>query len=112
MATRVRFLPSEVPKNDLRALIQDLGTENIRLQCTLRVLLSGAVPDENIEKLIENPFGPEWIEYDDSLRARLWMSSEIFRDCVEEMGRAAQELQDKLCLKDGHHVSDRCSPVS
>lgn len=84
---------------NLKALIRDLETEHIRLQTTCELLLDGIAPPSVIDKLIQNPFGPDWKPYNDHLRLRLWTTAGKFEEQVAEMQNAANELRTKLCLE-------------
>ncbi|KAH7196352.1 uncharacterized protein B0J16DRAFT_225 [Fusarium flagelliforme] len=83
---------------DLRALIQDLETERVRLQTTCEVLLDGIAPLSRIDDIVNKPFGPEWKQFDANIRGRLWTSMDTFRDNAREMQEAAEELSEKLGL--------------
>ena len=84
---------------NLKALIRDLETENIRLQTTCELLLDGIAPPSVVDKLIQTPFGPDWKPYNDQLRLRLWTTAGKFEEQVVEMRNAADELRAKLCLE-------------
>ncbi|CAG7561089.1 unnamed protein product [Fusarium equiseti] len=85
-------------ERDLRALIQDLETEKVRLQTTCEVLLDGIAPLSRIDDIVKKPFGPEWKQFDENIRGRLWTSMDTFRDKAKEMEEAAEELSEKLGL--------------
>ena len=53
---------------DLKALLQDLETEQVRLQTTCEVLLDGIAPLSRIDDMVEKPFGPEWEQFSDDIR--------------------------------------------
>ncbi|KAK0651026.1 hypothetical protein B0T16DRAFT_442612 [Cercophora newfieldiana] len=86
-------------QRNLKTLIRDLETEQIRLQTTCELLLDGVAPPSVIDQLIQTPFGPEWKPYNDQLRLRLWTTSGKFEEQVAELQRAAQELRTKLGLE-------------
>ncbi|KAK7425983.1 hypothetical protein QQZ08_007565 [Neonectria magnoliae] len=84
---------------DLKALIQDLETEQVRLRTTCEVLLDGLAPLSKIDDLVEKPFGSEWDQFHDDIRVRLWTATEKFKEQAKEMQEAAEELRDKLCIE-------------
>ncbi|KAH6987131.1 hypothetical protein EDB80DRAFT_589897 [Ilyonectria destructans] len=86
-------------ERSLKALIQDLETEQVRLRTTCEVLLEGIVPLSMIDTLLETPFGPQWEPYDHQLRLRLWTSSGKFEEQATEMQKAAEELKNNLCIQ-------------
>ncbi|RSL54798.1 hypothetical protein CEP54_009669 [Fusarium duplospermum] len=84
---------------DLKALIQDLETEQVRLQTTCEVLLDGIAPLSRIDDMVEKPFGPEWEQFSDDIRERLWKGTDKFKEHAKEMQEAAEELREKLCME-------------
>jgi hypothetical protein len=92
---------------DLRALIQDLETEQVRLRTTCEVLLDGIAPLSRIDDIVKKPFGPEWKQFDENIRGRLWTSMDTFRDNAREMEKAAEELSEKL----GHNADNQVSII-
>ncbi|KAF9770810.1 hypothetical protein IL306_011580 [Fusarium sp. DS 682] len=90
---------------DLKALIQDLETEQIRLQTTCEVLLDGIAPLSRIDEMVKKPFGPEWEQFSDNIRERLWTTMGTFEEHAKEMQEAAQELREKLCIKEDGQVN-------
>lgn len=92
-------------ERDLRTLIRDLETEQVRLRTTCEILLDGVAPYSIIDSLIESPFGSEWKPYKDQLRLRLWSSSAKFEHHVLEMQKAILDLKDKLCIQANGKVS-------
>ncbi|KAK7413083.1 hypothetical protein QQX98_008031 [Neonectria punicea] len=84
---------------DLKALIQDLETEQVRLRTTCEVLLDGLAPLSRIDDLVEKPFGPEWDQFHDDIRVRLWTATDKFQEHAKEMQEATEELKDKLCIE-------------
>ena len=70
---------------DLRALIQDLESEQVRLRTTCEVLLDSIAPLSRIDDIVKKPFGPEWKQFDENIRGRLWTSMNTFRDNAREM---------------------------
>lgn len=92
-------------QRNLKALVRDLETEQLRLQTTCELLLDGIAPPSAIDKLIQTPFGPEWKPYNDRLRLRLWTTSGKFEGQVAELQSATDELKAKLCLGPDGSVS-------
>ncbi|KAH6623813.1 hypothetical protein F5144DRAFT_519275, partial [Chaetomium tenue] len=86
-------------KRNLKALVHDLETEQIRLETTCEVLLDGIVPHSLIDRPVRAPLGPEWALYSDQLRLRLWTTSTKFEEQVSQMLGAVKELQAKLCME-------------
>lgn len=86
-------------KRNLKALVHDLETEQIRLETTCEVLLDGIVPSSAVDRMIRTPLGPEWKLYNDQLKLRLWTTSKKFEEQVVEMQTAALKLQAKLCIE-------------
>ena len=86
-------------QRNLRALIHDLETEQIRLETTCEVLLDGIVPPSAMDRMIRTPLGPEWKRYDDQLKLRLWTTSKRFEEQVAEMQNAAADLRARLCVE-------------
>ncbi|KAI8649928.1 hypothetical protein NCS56_01444000 [Fusarium sp. Ph1] len=84
---------------DLKALVQDLETEQVRLQTTCEVLLDGIAPLSRIDDMVEKPFGPEWEQFSDDIRERLWKGTGKFKEHVKEMQEAAEELRVKLYME-------------
>ncbi|KAM0739757.1 hypothetical protein ACQRIT_004941 [Beauveria bassiana] len=98
-------------ERDLRCLVQDLETEQVRLRTTCEMLLDGVVPYSLIDELINKPFGAEWKPYREQLRLRLWSSSATFEGQMLEMQKAAVELRDMLSIQANGKTSikDRAS---
>ena len=83
-------------KRDLTELIQDLQTEEACLRNTCELLISGVAPCSVVDKLVENPLGPEWNQFDKQLRLRLWRTHGEFVKQATELLAATRELQEKL----------------
>ncbi|KAJ3459399.1 hypothetical protein MRS44_015472 [Fusarium solani] len=102
---------------DLKALVQDLETEQVRLQTTCEVLLDGIAPLSRIDDMVEKPFGPEWEQFSDDIRERLWKGTGKFKEHAKEMQEAAEELREKLYMEaDGKarattHFKPRCTSL-
>ncbi|KAM7204679.1 hypothetical protein V8F20_003463 [Naviculisporaceae sp. PSN 640] len=86
-------------KRTLKYLLQDLETEQVRLETTCEVLLDGIVPHDAIDSLIRNPLGSEWKQYNEKLRLRLWTRAQRFEEQIAEMQAAVEELRRKLCIE-------------
>ncbi|KAF4991531.1 hypothetical protein FDECE_14005 [Fusarium decemcellulare] len=84
---------------DLKALIQDLETEQVRLQTTCEVLLDSIAPLTRIDTMVKKPFGPEWDQFSDEIRERLWTATDKFKEHAKEMQEAAEELREKLSVE-------------
>lgn len=91
--------------SDLTDIIRDLENEQLILQNTCELLLSGIAADSAFELLSADPFGPGWKQYDDQVRLRLWRSSHVFQERVGEMRQAALDLRQKLAIDDNGEVS-------
>jgi hypothetical protein len=85
---------------DLKALIQDLETEQLCLKTTFEVLLEGIVPFSMIDDLIKDPFGVSWEIFNHQLRLRLWDSLAKFERHALDMQKAVLELRGKLNIHD------------
>lgn len=92
-------------RRDLDCLIRDLKTEHQILQNTCELLLKGIAPDSALDAMIEEPFGAEWEAYNNEIHLRLWRSSTVFKERVEEMREAALDLQRKLAIDGDGKVS-------
>ena len=92
-------------ESDLNCLIRDLKTEQVTLQNTCETLLDGIAPDGIINSMIERPFGTEWNVYNNQVQLRLWRSSSVFKQHMEDMREAALELQRKLAIDGDGKVS-------
>ncbi|KAK2604305.1 hypothetical protein N8I77_007248 [Diaporthe amygdali] len=85
-------------RRDLDCLIRDLKTEHQILQNTCEILLKGIAPDSVLDAMIEEPFGADWEAYNNEVQLRLWRSSIVFKERIEEMREAALDLQRKLAI--------------
>ena len=83
---------------ELRSLIRNLETEKVKLQNVCEKLLDGLVPPSQIEEMVDNPLGNLWMEEETrkKIRARLWRSSNIFEETINEMRDAIEEMKEKL----------------
>lgn len=83
----------------LKYLLQDLETEQVRLETTCEVLLDSIVPHDVIDRLIRTPLGSEWKQYNEKLRLRLWSTAQRFEEQIAELQVAVEELRTKLCIE-------------
>lgn len=88
-------------QRELRTLARGLETERVNLQNVFERLLIRIADAPDIEKMIENPFGPLWKEEHNpevyhKIRQRLWRSARVFEGNVNEIHKALEELQEKL----------------
>ena len=85
---------------ELRSLIRTLETEHAKLQNVCEKLLMGIVPETQIEIMINDPLGLAWQNRDVSakIRLRLWRSSKIFEENLQDMEETMEELKSKLGL--------------
>ena len=93
-------------KRDIDYLIRDLGTEQQILQNTCETLLKGIVPDSKLDEMIDDPFGPDWKQYDDQIRLRLWRSHDTFQERLAEMHEASVKLREMLAIQDDGKVRE------
>ena len=85
-------------ERELRSLIRNLETEKVKLQNVCEKLLDGLVSPSQIEEMVDNPLGILWTEEETQkkIRDRLWRSSSIFAQTVNEMKDAIDEIKEKL----------------
>lgn len=102
---RSTFSSLKKARHDLDCLIRDLKTEHQILQNTCEILLKGIAPDSVLDDMIEEPFGGPWKAYNNEVQLRLWRSSAVFKERIEEMREAALELQRKLAIDGDGKVS-------
>ncbi|KAK4177090.1 hypothetical protein QBC36DRAFT_139588 [Triangularia setosa] len=90
---RLRFATKE-----LKSVTRNLQTEHIKLQNVYERLLADIVPESQIETMINNPFGPLWSapETASRIQRRLWRSSKLFQEIVDDMHNAMDEIKQKL----------------
>lgn len=101
------FSAHRTAKRDLTELIQDLQTEEACLRNTCELLISGVAPRSMVDKLVENPLGPEWNQFDKQLRLRLWMTHGEFKNQARKLLAATQELQEMLRVHQDGKVCGR-----
>lgn len=92
-------------QRDLKYLIRDLETEHQILQNTCEILLKGIAPDSVLDALVERPLGGGWEVYNNEVQLRLWRSSTVFKERIEEMREAALSLQRKLAIDEEGKVN-------
>ncbi|KAK0667759.1 hypothetical protein QBC41DRAFT_395130 [Cercophora samala] len=90
---RLRFATKEA-----KSLTRSLQTEHIKLQNVYEKLLADIVPERQIEAMINEPFGPLWSAPDTAIRIqqRLWRSSKLFQEVLNDMNDAMAEIRQKL----------------
>ncbi len=83
---------------ELKSMVRVLDTEHAKLQNVCEKLLTGIVPDAEIESMINDPFGKAWQsrEISAKIRLRLWRSFTVFEDGLRDMNEAMEELKCKM----------------
>jgi hypothetical protein len=84
--------------SELRSLNRQLTTERAKLYNVCDLLISDAVPNQDIEPMLLNPFGPLWkaTETSDKIRRRLWDAYKPFEETVIEVEEALQSIMQRL----------------
>ncbi|KFG87271.1 hypothetical protein MANI_012648 [Metarhizium anisopliae] len=92
----------------MHALARSLRTEQRILENTCETLLGGVVPADCVKPLLAEPFGPLWQDDKISLEVerRLDYTTEDFKDLVESIKEALQELRVKLDLGSDMEVKE------
>lgn len=92
-------------RRHIKNLIQDLETEHCKLENVLEQLLSEIARQDQIEEMIQNPFGPLWNDrsIQDRVQKRLWKSEKVFRNNVEGIKEAVDELKERLGIDGDFH---------
>ncbi|EFY99832.1 mitochondrial ATP synthase gamma subunit-like protein [Metarhizium robertsii] len=92
----------------MHALARSLRTEQRILENTCETLLGGVVPADCVKPLLAEPFGPLWRDDKISLEVerRLDYTTEDFKDLVENIKEALQELRVKLDLGSDMEVKE------
>ncbi|KAF5137019.1 hypothetical protein E5D57_000794 [Metarhizium anisopliae] len=92
----------------IHALAWSLRTEQRILENTCETLLGGVVPADCVKPLLAEPFGPLWRDDKISLEVerRLDYTTEDFKDLVEGIKEALQELRVKLDLGSDMEVKE------
>ncbi|KAK5653256.1 hypothetical protein OQA88_9155 [Cercophora sp. LCS_1] len=93
--------------SELRSINRQLTTERSRFYNVCEQLLSDVVPQNDIEPMLQDPFGPLWQAENTNkrIRRRLWNSYEPFETTVMEVQEALRTIQEKLSVdvtRDGH----------
>lgn len=109
---RTILISFENTESDLKSMASDLTTEVRILQNTIEMLLRGIASDFEIGIMIGNPYDVAWSKYEDEVRLRLWGSRSSFLDLVEDMMKAAAELQERLAINDQGKVSQFFTTIS
>jgi hypothetical protein len=91
----------------LESLVLKLGTEEAKLQNVCEKLLRDIVPDDQIEPMLMEPFGPLWKDPRtvDRIRRRLWRHLKLFEANVRQMNDAVEEMKQKLNIGPDGKVS-------
>lgn len=65
---------------EVKMLIRTLETDDTRLESILEMLLIGIAPDDQMEEMVKDPFGPLWKDpiIHSKVRGRLWKSHDVF----------------------------------
>ncbi|KAM0553957.1 hypothetical protein ACHAPJ_007029 [Fusarium lateritium] len=87
----------EAPR-ELRSLNRRLTTEEARLRNVCYLLINDVVPQQDIEPMLSNPFGPLWQieETNDKIRRRLWDVYKPFEDTVIDIKEAFESITQRL----------------
>lgn len=95
-------------ERELKALIRNLKTEQVKLQNVCEKLLVGLVPTSDIEAMIESPFGELWRQeiIEKKIRARLWKSPAVFKDTITDVSTAINELKREIDSQRDGNVSE------
>ena len=98
---------------ELKSLTRDLEVEHVRLMTVFEKLLSDIVPDEQIDAMINNPFGPLWKDRHaaERIRKRLGRSMDSFEKVVQDMQETMEEIGKMLGLGPDGDVSIRPSTL-
>lgn len=93
---------------ELETLVLKLGTEEAKLQNVYEKLLRVIVPDDQIEPMLMDPFGPLWRgpETVARIRRRLWRHLKLFEDNVRRMNEVMEEMKQKLNIGPDGKVSN------
>jgi len=92
---------------EVKTLIRNLETAQVGLLNACEMLLVGIAPQSQIEEMINDPFGPLWQDADISsrVRRRLWRSSKVFEETVNDMKDAIEKMKSKLNISSDGEVS-------
>ena len=95
-------------ERELKTLIRNLKTEQVKLQNVCEKLLVGLVPTSDIEAMIESPFGELWRQevIEKKIRARLWKSPAVFKDTITDVSTAINELKREIDSQRDGNVSE------
>ena len=87
-------------KRELKSLIRHLGLEVVIFQNTCEVLLTGLVPPNERDIMLDNPGGPLWADpyLDKQLQERLRGAYGVYMATVEDMIAAVEEFRTRLKL--------------
>ncbi|KAF4339308.1 hypothetical protein FBEOM_6722 [Fusarium beomiforme] len=90
--------------SELRSLHRQLSTEQIKLRNVCQLLITDVVPQQDIEEMLANPFGPLWKvkQTNDKIRKRLWDAYNPFQNTVAEIRETLDNIMGRLRV----HISD------
>jgi len=92
---------------ELNSLMRTLEIEHLKLQTVFERLLIGIVPDEQIDTMINDPFGSLWKNPDSAtkIRKRLGRSVDCFESVVQDIRETMEEIGRRLGLGADGNVS-------
>ncbi|KAK4203638.1 hypothetical protein QBC40DRAFT_316431 [Triangularia verruculosa] len=91
---------------EVRSLIRRLETEHTTLEDILEKLLIGIAPEDQIEEMIREPFGPLWKDQEihTRVRGRLWRSYGIFEQNIRDLRDSLKEIRQQLNTDSGGNL--------
>ena len=94
-------------ERELKSLIRNLGTEQVKLQNVCEKLLDGLVSPSKIEAMINHPFGDMWKEEDTrrKIRVRLWKGFDVFEVTIGDIRIAVDKVKERIDSQRGGKVS-------
>ena len=90
---------------ELKSIHRQLSTDQVAFQNACEHLISDAVPQRDIEEMLQDPFGPLWHRKETELRIRRRLGSSYrpFESTIVEVQDALESVKNKLSI----HVSDQ-----
>nr|CDP29154.1 Putative protein of unknown function [Podospora anserina S mat+] len=84
-----------------KMLMRTLETDHTRLENILEMLLIGNAPDDQMEEMVKDPFGPLWKDpiIHSKVRGWLWKSHGVFEQNIQDLKEAVEEIQEKLKIE-------------
>lgn len=84
----------------IQALKADLSNEHCILKCTCELLIQGIAGYHEIDRMLQDPFGPEWKQdrFNRELCLRLGESYSSFESGIHELKNLLEELTTKIGL--------------